>query len=266
MVFADHLKTLIGKWEQANGRKLTQSELGKAIHSSREAVNGWLSGKHIPEEKTIELLCKFFSVPRNYFNPVEELILTDEEHHKSLAAEAEETAKLLGLSPAFLMFIRENQALADMVVSHACYDAILQSENPAVPEMPDCPYQFVTSTGAKIYLPREILYMLRVVQRDLIEYAGFMIEKWSKVIASAHEQKAKAGAMWVGPDGTFSAKTGERIVTAESRFVLEMKDRSGLTLDQSFIADAFERLDKNGKKELMKTAAHLVHENRKKER
>lgn len=262
-IFAARLKGLIDKWELANGKKLSQAKIGEAVNYSRETVNGWLSGKHIPEERTIELLCRFFSVPRNYFNPAEDMIFSDEAHHKELAAEAEETAREIGLSPAFLMFIKENPALADMVISHSWIDAVLQSFSPEVPENPDCPYQFISSTGAKIYLPAEVLYMLRVVQRDLIEYAGFMIEKWSKVIAAAHEQEKNAGPMGTGPSGTFAIKSGERIVSARSRFMLELAGRSGLTLDQSFIADAFNRLDKTGQKKLAEAAAHLDHENRK---
>ena len=244
MIFAARLKGLIKNWEQANGEQLSQGKLAEKLYFSRESVNGWLNGKRIPDKKTIAELCKFFSVPAEYFSAqLEDEIFVNESLHKELAAEAETTALQIGLSENFLQFIKENPSLADAVLSHAQYDALLQSNSPAVPENKGCPYQFISSSGEKIYLPEEMLLLLRIVQRDLIQYAEFLIQKWSKVLSDSHKEALQGGGIYESSFGSYFEKTGKEYTPARVRLINELNGYGSLSGSAAKVAHWYSALD-----------------------
>ena len=192
LIFAARLKSLIKNWEQANGEQLSQGKLAERLYCSRESVNGWINGKRIPDDRTISDLCKFFSVPLNYFSASSaDSILISEEQHKKLAETSAFYAKNSGVSEAFLAFLKENKSLADPIVSSSFVDL---SENSLDINVPDSgsPYQFVSSSGVKIYLPFDTIDMLSHVQHDLIEYARFLIEKYTRIfLETRHAPKMR---------------------------------------------------------------------------
>ena len=244
MIFAARLKKLMKDWEKVNHEPLTQKRLAEKLHYSRKSVNGWLTEKRIPDKKTIAELCGFFSVPAEYFSvQLEDEIFVNESWHKELAAEAETTALNIGLSTNFLQFIKENPSLADAVLSHARFDALLQSDNPAVPENKGCPYQFIGSTGEKIYLPEEILLLLRIVQRDLTEYAEFLIHKWAKVISDSEKEKIQGGAILEGSFGSTFEKSQKEFTPARDRFINELNGYGSLSGSAAKVARWYSALD-----------------------
>ena len=267
MKFSKKLKTIIQKWEEANGKTLSQAELAAQVHAARETVNSWLTGRNFPSKAAIDDLCKFFSVPPEYFNPepesIEEFILLDEGMHKQLSGECEQTARRIGLDFSLVQFLKNNPALADSIVSVSWVDALIQPDEKDIPDNPDgSPFQFTSSSGVKIYLPPEVLYMLRVVQRDLTEYASFLVQKWSKVIVSAHNETA--GKEWfTGGDGTRS-RSGEEYISASHRFALELKGRGSLTPGASLIVDMYNGMTGREQEQLITTTKTAFHESQKK--
>jgi len=264
--FSKKLKVLIEKWEEANGKPLSQGMLASHVNAARETVNSWLTGRNFPSKAAIDDLCKFFSVPPEYFNPepesIEEFILLDEGMHKKLSGECEQTARRIGLDFSLVQFLKNNPVLADSVVRVSWVDALLQPHDKDIPDSPDgSPFQFTSSTGVKIYLPAEVLYMLRVVQRDLSEYAAFLIEKWSKVIETAHKE-SMGKVMFEGPSGTHF-ETGEEYTSASKRFALELMGRGSLTPGASHIVDMYNQMTGREQEQLISSTRKAFHESRK---
>lgn len=266
-VFADQLRGLISDYEKKAEEKLSQQKLADYIPVARETISHWLRGKSYPGEEAIARLCKFFAVPPNYFsaNQYEEgLTMLDERIHDTLQRECENTARKIELGSGFYAFIKENPALADVVVGASWVDAILQSCSPDVPAMPDHTFQIEGRAGVKIYPPAEVLYMLAVVQRDLKEYALFLLQKWAKVIDDSHEEIKKRGAISVGPRGQFDS-SGKEYVSALERFSLELRGHGSLTPSSSLLVQMYDMCMPKYQDAMMDAAHDVLHESRKKD-
>ncbi len=262
-MFAETLRDLIKDYEKQHGEKLTQEVFAEKMGVVRETISYWLNGKSYPGTEAIDRMCTFFALPHNYFSTIGEdegLTLTSKKMHDDLQREAEETANKIGLKSGLYAFIKENPALADAIVAASWVDAGLQSFNPNVPELPDHTFQIKASSGVKIYPPDEVLYMLRVVQRDLEEYALFLIQKWSKVIQEAMDDKQGRGVLYDGYDAA-----GNEFVSAKQRYHLELKGQSSLTPGSSLIADIYKLAAPDGQRAMIKAAQSVFHEYRKKD-
>lgn len=183
--FSDTLRQLYRHWRENVDPKLSQEKLAEELYVARETVSGWLNGRQYPQPDMIVKLAAYFHVPPGYLSGEElhqGLTLLDEKAHKELEARCESVAERIGLSPAFVSFIKENPALSDLIVSLCWVNPAVQSLDPAVPELKENTFQFVSSSGVKVYLPDDVLQMLRCVQEDLSEYLPFLFQKHRKVI------------------------------------------------------------------------------------
>lgn len=239
------LRELMENWRAAHpGERLTDDSLAAAVNASREAVNGWKNGKTFPSGTYLSDLCSFFGVPPTYFDPAEdELIYTDEQRHKDIESLCRRAAAHIGLSESLLRFIKESPGLADLVISASWVNPVINPPDSKVPDNGSA-FQFESSSGVRIYLPDEVIYMLRCVQRDLEEYAAFLIRKYSRTIIDAH--KSSGGN-----------------VSPSVSFALDLDGMASLSPDESSMISIFRLLDEKGKKELAKQAAHIAHKNRK---
>ena len=245
MIFAKKLKSLFDDWKE-NHPGFTQEALGRAVNAERVTVNGWLHGKTYPSGSYLESLCEFFSVPPTYFDASEdELIYTDEQRHKDLEQMCRRAADHVGLSESLVRFVRECPALADLVISASWVNPVVNPPDSKVPET-DSPYQFTSSTGVRIYLPDDVIFMLRCVQRDLEEYAAFLIRKYSQPISDYYRPSADQ----------------ERI-SPLSVFAKDLDGMSALSPDESSMVSIMRLMDDQGRIELAKQAAHIVHQIRK---
>lgn len=242
------LRELMDNWRAAHpGEKLTDDTLAAAVHASRESVNGWKNGKAFPSGTYLSDLCSFFGVPPTYFDPAEDqLIFTDEQRHRDIENLCRRVAAHIGLSESLLRFIKERPGLADLVISASWVNPVTNPPDSKVPDSSSA-FQFESSSGVRIYLPDEVLYMLRCVQRDLEEYAAFLIRKYSRTIIDAH--KASAG--------------NEQSLPPSVSFALDLDGMASLSPDESSMISMFRLLDEKGKKELAKQAAHIAHKQRK---
>lgn len=245
-VFAKKLRALMESWEQSHGQNLTQDALADAIHASRFTVTGWLNEKSFPSDSMIPALCQFFSVPPTYFDPEEsELIYTDEQRHKDLDQLCRRAADHVGLNESLLRFIKESPALADLVIGASWVNPVVNPPDSQVPNT-DSPYQFQSSTGIRIYLPDEVIFMLRCVQRDMEEYAAFLIRKYSQPINDYY--RPAAGQDHASPLSVLSR---------------DLDGMAALSPDESSMVSIMRLMDDKGRMELAKQAAHIVHKLRK---
>lgn len=183
--FSEALKKLYQERKKNVDPKLSQEKLAEELFVARETVSGWMNGKQFPQPDMIVKLESYFNVPPGYFSSKEErkgLTLIDEEAHSVLEEQCERFAERIGLSPAFVSFIKESPALSDLIVSLCWVNPKIQSLDPSVPEIPENVFQFVSSSGVKVYLPKDVMQMLRNVQEDLSEYLPFLLQKHRRVI------------------------------------------------------------------------------------
>ena len=263
-MFKSKLKELKNGWEKANNQKLTQEKLANVVFVTRETVSGWYNGKSIPPEETQKRICSFFHVPDKYFDQLDDdtgMTEIDENTHNELEEDCEKYAKEIGLSFPFISYLKESPAISDEVVSACWVDAYKQSFSPSVPLMEDKTFQFVSSSNMKVYPSPEVLHMLRVVQRDLSEYALFLIQKWVKIIIDAHEQE-KGKEIYKGPYG-YRTENGDEYTPAASQYALEMKGRSSLTTGASYLVDIYNNMTANDQERLLNEARKAYHESRK---
>ena len=184
--FSEALKKLYQDRKKNVDPKLSQEKLAEELFVARETVSGWMNGKQFPQPDMVAKLETYFNVPPGYFSSKEErkgLTLIDEKAHSVLEEQCERFAERIGLSPAFVSFIKESPAMSELIVSLCWVNADTQSLDPSVPEIPENIFQFVSSSGVKVYLPKEVMQMLRSVQEDLSEYLPFLLQKHGKVIS-----------------------------------------------------------------------------------
>lgn len=238
-------------WSESHGKKLTQDALASAINASRFTVTSWLNEKAYPSDSAFPDLCKFFGVPPTYFDPEEgELIFTDEQRHRDLEALCRRNADYVGLSESLLQFIKERPGLADLVISASWVNPVVNPPDSKIPDSSSV-FQYESSSGVRIYLPGEVLSMLRLVQRDLEEYAGFLIRKYSQTIIDYHRPSAGQDRPQQSPTTSFS---------------LDLEGVSGLTPAEFSVVSLVRRMDEKGKAELAEQAAHIVQRQRKRSR
>lgn len=244
--FAQKLKDLISGWEASHpGEKLSQQRLGDAISGSRESVSGWLTGKSYPNSSAISALCDFFSVSPQYFDPEAEDLFTNEQRHREYSAYCKQLADHIGLRESFVRFVKESPGLADLVVKASWVNPVYNPPDKDVPRNPDdSPYQFESSNGVRVYLPDDVLYMLRCVQRDAEEYSAFLLQKYSQTISDHHRPPAGTDPKRIRPIEQFS---------------LNLDGMPSLSPDEAFMISVMRSMDDKGRKELAKQAAHIIH-------
>ena len=267
-VFSDQLKQLIKGYEKANNTKLTQEEIGNKIHVSRETVSGWINCKTYPNEDARKSLCKIFNVPEYYFtksNYEEGWTEIDEKTHDDLEKECEDTSSRIGLNKSFVAYLKSSPEIADAIIAASWVDGLMQSLSPNVPKLPDHIFQFVSSSDVKIYPSGEVLYMLRLVQRDLTEYALFLIKKWSKVIKDAHNQHDTGEEIYRGAYGWRTA-SGKEYTPASDRLALELIGRGSLSTGASMLVNMYNGMADEDQEDLLERAHKAYRESRSRNR
>ena len=262
-VFSEQLKTIIDSWEKANGKKLSQQTLADTLHVSRETVSRWVNGRNAPldDKKMMADLCNFFSVPLAYFsksNYEDGWTMIDMDTHILLNEHCKRVAEKIGLRPSFVSLLKDVPELADSVIHTSCIDAQQQSVSPDVPAIPDHLYQFVSSTGIKIYPPDDVLYMLRVVQRDMDEYLLFLFSKYRKEydkymnrVKNIQRKSKNNTIVETQKRGCFQdidAETGEEYPKKPiCVFSDKLHGQEGLSTDESCMLNLYRAISEEGK-------------------
>ena len=263
-VFTERLNAIIKLYKE--NKKFRQEDLAASIPVQRETVSRWINGRNCPldDELTMKGLAKFFNVSPRYFLGAEGLTRVDPEIHEEFEEAREAQAAQIGLSLPFVEFVKNTPALADAVMKASWIYTDHQSISPDVPDTGNL-FLFVSSSGTKVYPSVDALFMLRVVQRDLEEYAAFLIEKYTRWIEDAHKQ-ASADAIRVTSSGSYFKTSGKSFSSASSRFWRELRGMGSLSPEEARLVDSFRDADENGQREFMIQAAHATTKRRKKER
>lgn len=171
-VFASRFNKLL---EQRGG--VSMEKLAEELQTTKPTLYRWKNGEVYPQAVNLAAICEYFHVPKNYFETVQdERILTDEKYHQEVSESRLVFAQNSGLNVHFIEFLKDSPALADAIISASYVEASENTFSPNVPET-DSPFQFVSSSGVKIYLPFDMLYLLSGLQDELTEYAQFLIER-----------------------------------------------------------------------------------------
>lgn len=195
LIFAKQLKAIMVNRKDENGKKLSQASLARILFVERETVSRWINGKNCPLNDSLIMskLCDYFHVPPEYFTSIdyeeEGLTIIDKEMHKRLNEACETTAKQIGLESSFVRFLKSNPKYADIIIRYSSVDCILQSFSPSVPKLEENTYQFISSSGEKIYPSDDVLYMLRVIQRDVYDQINYLLHKYCKVFEVYNKKK-----------------------------------------------------------------------------
>lgn len=267
-VFSEQLKLLMENWKESKGKKLPQQDLADALHVTRETVSRWINGRNTPldDETLVTDLCDFFSVPRTYFsknNYEDGWTMIDPETHRNLNENCQAVADHIGLLPSFVSLLKEIPELADSVIRASWVDGYMQSFSPDVPTIPEHLFQFVSSTGVKIYPPEDVLYMLRVIQQDAVEYLQFLFSKYSREYDKYFEQVKKIARKTKnseveavqGRDGLVevNSQTGEEYPKKPINvFSDTLQGREGLSLDETRMLDLYRTISEEGKNAICK--------------
>ena len=243
MVFAEQLRAIMSSRKTPDGKKLTQQHIADAVHVQRETVSRWVRGISCPleNERTMAALCAFLCVPPEYFTKnyyLDGWTMFDRETHDSLNEACIKVGKKTGLKDSFVQFLKETPALADAVIRASSVDEILQSMSPNVPEMKDHLYQFISSTGVKIYPSRDVLNMLRLIQRDTEDYIQYLFLKYGRVY---EKYQAEVQEALRKPD---AGKTPKRL---EDIFGDMLRGREDLSTEENHMLDMFRRISDEGK-------------------
>ena len=241
-VFAEQLRTIMGSRKTADGKKLTQQHIADAVHVQRETVSRWVRGISCPldNERTMAGLCEFLSVPPEYFTKnyyLDGWTMFDRQTHGDLNEACAKTGRKIGLQESFVKFLKETPELADAVVRSSSVDEILQSMSPNVPEMKDHLYQFVSSTGVKIYPSADVLHMLRVIQRDTEEYIRYLFSKYGRVYEKYQAEVQEA-----------LRKSDRRTPKRPADVFGDMlRGREDLSMEENHMLDMFRKINDEGK-------------------
>jgi len=174
-LFADRFGKLVDRKKETE--KISMDKLADELKISKPTLYRWKNGETMPNPGSLSLICEYFSVPKNYFAPdAKDRIFFDHAFHEQQHKEDAEFAKNIGLSVNFVAFLKENPALADAIISASYVDASDSSFSESIPET-DSPFQFVSSSGVKIYLPFMVLDVLRDIQKEISDYALYFIQK-----------------------------------------------------------------------------------------
>ena len=233
------------------------------MHVSRETVSRWVNGRNTPldDEAKMASLCDFFSVPRAYFsknNYEDGWTMIDMETHRELNERCEGVAKKIGLRPTFVSMLKEVPELADSVIQVSRVDMYMQSFSPDVPAIPEHTFQFVSSTGVKIYPSNDVLYMLRVIQRDMDEYLQYLFSKYSKEYDNYDEQ-VKEFTRKTKNQEIITIRRRGRVIEVDSKtgeehpkkpiniFSDKLRGREDLSLDESEALNLYRTISEEGK-------------------
>ena len=219
-------------------------------------------------------LCDFLSIPSTYFtksNYLDGWTMIDEKTHNDLNNQCSLVAKKIGLKSSFVAFLKENTELADHIIRSSWVDGTMQSLSPNVPEMTNNLFQFVSSTGVKIYLPDDVLYMMRVIQRDTEEFILFLLSKYNRIYDNYHasvneilrKSKTKESAL-VEMRGSLIEVDNDSGVEYPKPpvniFSDMLRGREDLSIDESHILDLYRTIDDDGKKDVYRA---LIQERKK---
>lgn len=192
--------------EIAKEKKISMDKLAEELKVTKPTLYRWKRGDALPNDGSITLICDYFGISPEYFNPYltngDELTKTDDpdfetdireftdpNYHKWFDANCSELSKKIGLKKSFVSFIRENPAIAAQIIDSDYIDGF-QSGKKEVP-VSGSVFQMQLPDGVKLYPSDSMIVMMRLIQRDIEEYMPFLVSKYSKVFEEYRQAKER---------------------------------------------------------------------------
>ena len=143
-----------------------------------------------------------YGAPEDYFErtDLQDDELISQRHHIKMNMEYALYGDQIGINEHFVQFIRDNREFSDKISNMQVIDVVLNSMDPRVPQTANT-YQFTDKAGEKFYLDEYMIAVLRVMQMDVEEYIGMLLQRYDKIINAEYNAMQAKGIPWLFGSG-----------------------------------------------------------------
>ena len=168
VVFARKFNTLI---EKHDGEENYES-FAELLGVDRSTFYNWKFGKVLPGKERRKKIALILGAPEDYFErtDLQDDELISQRHH------------------------------IKMNMEYALYGDQIGINDPRVPQTAN-PYQFTDKAGEKFYLDEYMIAVLRVMQMDVEEYIGMLLQRYDKIINAEYNAMQAKGIPWLFGSG-----------------------------------------------------------------
>ena len=198
VVFSKKFKALIEKRDKGE----TYEDLADLLGVNRSTFYNWKFGKRLPGKERRKKIALILGAPEDYFerNNLQENELVSKRYHAKMNMEYALYGDKIGINEHFVQFIRDNPEFSDKISNMQVIDVILNSMDPRVPQT-ESTYQFMDKAGEKFYLNEYMITVLRVMQMDVEEYIGMLLQRYDKIIDAEYNAMNAKGVPWLFGSG-----------------------------------------------------------------
>jgi len=198
VVFSKKFNALIEKRD----KKETYDDLAALLGVDRSTYHNYKFAGTLPGKERRKKIALILGAPEDYFerNDLQENELVSKRHHTKLNTEYALYGDKIGINEHFVQFIRDNPEFSDKISNMQVIDIGLNSMDPRVPQTEN-PYQIKNKAGEKHYLNEYMITVLRVMQMDVEEYIGMLLQRYDKIIDAEYNAMHEKGIPWLFGSG-----------------------------------------------------------------
>ena len=198
VVFAKKFNALLEKRD----KKENYDDLAYLLGANRSTYYNWKVGNVLPGKERRKKIALILDAPEDYFerNDLQENELSSKHYHAKMNMEYALYGDKIGINEHFVQFIRDNREFSDRISNMQVIDVILNSMDPRVPQTENT-YQFTDKAGEKFYLDEYMITVLRVMQMDVEEYIGMLLQRYDKIIDAEYNAMHEKGIPWLFGSG-----------------------------------------------------------------
>lgn len=198
VVFAKKFNALIEKRDKGE----TYEDLADLLGVNRSTYYNWKVGNVLPGKERRKKIALILDAREDYFerNDLQENELASKRYHTKVNMEYALYGDQIGINKHFVQFIRDNLEFTDKLSNMQVIDVIKNSMDPRVPQTEN-PYQIKNKAGEKHYLNEYMITVLRVMQMDVEEYIGMLLQRYEKIIDAEYNAMHEKGIPWLFGSG-----------------------------------------------------------------
>ena len=198
VVFAKKFNALIEKRDKGE----TYEDLADLLGVDRSTFYNWKFGKVLPGKERRKKIALILGAREDYFERIDyqENELVSKRYHAMLNEEYALYGDEIGINKHFVQFIRDNREFSDKISKMQVIDILMNSMDPRVPQTEN-PYQFTDKAGEKFYLNEYMIIVLRIMQMDVEEYIGMLLQRYAKIIDAEYNSMREKGIPWLFATG-----------------------------------------------------------------
>ena len=197
-VFSKKFNALIEKRDKGE----TYEDLADLLGVNRSTYYNWKVGNVLPGKERRKKIALILGAREDYFerNDLQENELASKHYHTKMNMEYALYGDQIGINEHFVQFIRDNREFSDKISNMQVIDVVLNSMDPRVPQTENT-YQFTDKAGEKFYLNEYMITVLRVMQTDVEEYIGMLLQRYDKIIDAEYNAMQAKGIPWLFGSG-----------------------------------------------------------------